>query len=277
MNSQLQLEADGSARSLGRDAEASGAFSALVQAATVEFLSSVQLLAERARFLTGAQAVAIALKRNGKFVYCASAGGSAEPTKPPETHHAPIANCLATAKPATVSAHTSRGQLTKAAIPVVRQQEVVGFFEISVARAGFSSEEILAVSGLAEMVNTALDLLLAAESAHQQILQASQPSKPETTAPLSWHAEPQSDTSPKAQAVASPVLTPLNVHSCQACGFPVSDGRKLCVECDQKPGGGHQPQLLAVEKEESWISANGYTIASLLVTALLIALIYWLR
>src|SRR5262249_19411149 len=219
MDSQLQLEADGSAHSLGRDAEASGAFSALVQAATVEFLSSVQLLAERARFLTGAQAVAIALKRNGKLGYCASAGGSAESTKPPETHHAPIANCLATAKPATVSAHTSRGQLTKAAIPVVRQQELVGFFEISVARAGFSSEEVLAVSGLAEMVNTALDHLQAAENAHQQILQAGQPSKLETTAPLSWHAEPQIDTSAKAQAVPSPVLTPLNVHGCQACGF----------------------------------------------------------
>src|SRR5262249_54635181 len=145
------------------------------------------------------------LRRNARFGNSAPAGGSPGSTKPPETHHAPIANCLAAAKPATVSAHTSRGQLTKAAIPVVRQQELVGFFEISVARAGFSSEEVLAVSGLAEMVNTALDHLQAAENAHQQILQAGQPSKLETTAPLSWHAEPQIDPSAKAQAVPSPV------------------------------------------------------------------------
>jgi hypothetical protein len=35
--------------------------------------------------------------------------------------------------------------------------------------------------------------------------------------------------------------------------------------------------LFAKQKEESWISAHGYTIASVLVSALAVAIIYWLR
>jgi hypothetical protein len=35
--------------------------------------------------------------------------------------------------------------------------------------------------------------------------------------------------------------------------------------------------LNAREKEESWFSAHGYTIASLVVSALVAAIIYWLH
>jgi hypothetical protein len=35
--------------------------------------------------------------------------------------------------------------------------------------------------------------------------------------------------------------------------------------------------LFATEAEESWISTHGYTIASVLVSALAVAIIYWLR
>jgi hypothetical protein len=269
------------ARHLGEDARASAtpAFSALVQSATVEFLSSMQLLAERARFLTGSTAVAIAVRNGPEFVYRASAGHSAEVGSTSDTRHAPIANCIASAKPCTVSAHTSRGQLARAAVPVIRHQEVAGFFELSASRSSFSNEDMTAVSDLAEMVNTALDHMDAAENAHRQILETNSPAKLETPTPVSWHASSETETSSKSDVAQATAPLPLQVHTCQACGFPISDGRKLCVECEQKPGAQHvrQPQFLAAEQEESWIAAHGYTIASLLATALVAAIVYWLR
>src|SRR5262249_32274285 len=103
------------------------AFSTLLEAATVEFLSSLQLLAERARYLAGADGVAVALEENGQFMYCARAGQLSETATLPDKSRAPIANCLATAKASTVSAHTALGQTVKAAVPITRQAEVVGF------------------------------------------------------------------------------------------------------------------------------------------------------
>jgi hypothetical protein len=262
-----------------RDPAASNAaFAGLVETATVEFLSSLQLLAERARFLTGAAGAAIALKEGGKFLYRASAGSSAMTGSPVATRHAPIANCLGTAKASIVSAHTSGGPLAHAAVPVVRQQEVAGFFELSATRSSFSNEDMLVISGLAEMVNTALDHLEAAENARESIFEV-KPEAPSAVTPLHWHAAPQPEPSIKADAASAAVPESLNVQACQSCGFPVSDGRKLCVECEQKPGAVpvSEPQLLAIEKEQSWISSHGYTIASLLVTALVAAIIFWLR
>src|SRR5437870_10125735 len=78
-------------------------FSALVQSATLEFISSMQLLAERARFLSGADGVSIALKQDASFVYCVSVGSTAETTSSADVHKAPIANCLASAKPSVVA------------------------------------------------------------------------------------------------------------------------------------------------------------------------------
>ncbi len=132
-----------------------------------------------------------------------------------------------------------------------------------------------------------------------------------------------------------------NLQKCQACGFPVSQGRTFCVECEEKrwrgerlpiegrePGGGaafpdparasHEPvqNLAATSVEpgaipaqisalstpdlpnvaaeapvsdsptlflssaapsESWLSANKYTLGALLVVAIVIGVIAWLR
>ncbi len=251
-------------------------FSALVQTATLEFISSMQLLAERARFLSDADGVSVALKQEGSFVYCVSAGSAAESAITADVHKAPIANCLASAKPSVVSANTSRGQLVRAAVPIMRQGEVAGFFELSAARSSFSNEDLLAVSGLAEMVNTALDHKQAAKSARKQMLDFAMPVKSGSVTPIAWHAAPQPEAQPDSP---TPTPAPLKVQSCQSCGFPVSDGRLLCVDCERNTNT-VPPQVLPLlepEKEESWITTHGYTIASLLVTALVAAIIFWLR
>jgi len=255
------------------------AFSGLLHSATVEFLSSLQLLAERARFLTGADGVAIALEEHDKFVYRATAGSSFETGTPADKSKAPITRCLATAKPSVVSSHTSQAQTAKAAIPIAEHGQVVGFFELCASRVAFSDEEVDVVSSLSEMVKTAITHMRAAESAHQSIAEVAAQSIPETVAPLSWHAEATAEPEPKAQPPAPTDSSPLTVHVCQSCGFPISDNRQLCVECERKPGAPKPavPQMLAAEQDPSWIETHGFTLASLLITGLVIAIIYWLR
>jgi|SRR5947207_2976819 len=251
-------------------------FSALVQTATLEFISSMQLLAERARFLSGADGLSIALKQDGSFAYCVSVGNPAEAAGTVDVHKAPIANCLASAKTSLVATNTSRGQLVRAAVPIMRHGEVAGFFELSAPRSTFSNEELFAVSGLAEMVNTALDHKRAAESARKQMLDFAVPAKSASVTPIAWHAAPQ----PEAHPDSPPLMPePLKVQSCQSCGFPVSEGRRLCVDCERNPNTAPAQvlPLLETEKDESWISTHGYTIASVLVTALVAAIIFWLR
>jgi GAF domain len=61
--------------------------------------------------------------------------------------------------------------------------------------------------------------------------------EPAPKKPLFWSASTQSQRAPEssnqpAAATVPPVLRKL--QKCQACGFPVSTGRLLCVECEEK-------------------------------------------
>ena len=68
-----------------------------------------------------------------------------------------------------------------------------------------------------------------------------------------WSAPATANTgSPPAQTSDSIAVPPAlrNVHRCQACGFPVSEGRVLCVDCEetkwrgepfQRPAKAHEP------------------------------------
>jgi len=62
--------------------------------------------------------------------------------------------------------------------------------------------------------------------------------EPAPKKPLFWSAAVQTPTnagSPvnAADSVTLPAVL-RNLHKCQACGFPVSQGRKYCVECEEK-------------------------------------------
>ena len=250
-----------------------------LQAANVEFLSTLQLLAERARFLTGADGVGIAIKENDKFVYRAAAGKFFETGTPCDTSKAPIGKCLATANSSLVSAHTSQGQTVKVAVPITVDGEAIGLLEVHASRAEFPNDDLRALSGLAEMVGTALEHLRAAEGAHTQILQDTNTSATEPLAPLSWHAEAITELATEQGSLPPSTSEPVKVHTCHSCGFPISDNRQLCVECERKPDAPRpqSPQLLASESDPGFIENYGFTIASLLISALVIAIIYWLR
>ncbi len=252
------------------------AFPSLIQTASLEFRASVHLLAERARFLTSAVGTAIAIKDGITFKYCASSGSSVPETGSPADHDREvIRKCIETSKAASSAAGAT---LSVLAVPIIRNQEVCGFFELAKKHTGFSSVDSQAVYPLAEMVNTSLDHLQAAEQAESRILEPGL-EKPSTPAPALWH-------SPQATLAAPPTATPpetsslsdAKVQLCQSCGFPVSLGRTLCLDCEKLPASSTAiRELFTIDKQESWIAAHGYTVASLLVTALAVVVILWLR
>jgi len=162
--------------------------------------------------------------------------------------------------------------------------------------------------------------------------------------PLFWSAALQTQPSVAAtdETAASVAVPPVlrNLQKCQACGFPVSHGRTLCVECEEKqwrgqrlPAEGGKPAdpkgagptspvartlevttsapvtsaplspqpsgpsssetgavradlpvsdnstlfLSSATSSESWFAANKYTLGALLVVAIIVAAIVWLR
>jgi hypothetical protein len=73
-----------------------------------------------------------------------------------------------------------------------------------------------------------------------------------------------------------------NLRRCEACGFPVSEGRRLCLDCeaatpDSVAGAGNSPELFGelAESNQSWIRSHVYLIATAVIAAATIALLAW--
>jgi GAF domain len=263
-------------------------FPSLRQSAALEFHASVHLLAERARFLTGTAGVAVALEHDGQFVYCAATGSSVpEIGATADVTRHPLGECLKTGQAVLLpierlaieaSGEESRPRI---AVPFLRDERVVGFFEFAPGACVFDNADVEAVTRLFAMVSTALDHLDAAEHTESLIGEAQSEETAPPPSPALWHA-PEPDASETTPARYSRLPDPADVHACTTCGFPVSGVRRLCLDCEKRwddPRSTPKPaaELFASEKQESWISAHGYTIASLLVTALAAAIIFWLR
>ena len=166
--------------------------------------------------------------------------------------------------------------------------------------------------------------------------------EPATKKPLFWSAAIQTPGATRADQAAEPIVVPpvlRNLQKCQACGFPVSQGRTFCVECEEKQWRGQRvpaqrreparaevaapalalaatetPEtttsipiepaaitakipvdstsdipgdvpasdnstlfLSSVASSESWLAANKYILGALLVVAIIIGAIVWLR
>jgi hypothetical protein len=240
-------------------------FTELVLNARVELYACLQLLTDRARFLTGAAWAAIALRDGDQFIYRAATGNSA----PEVGSAAPI-----DASKLSKSSHPNVLGDKSLVATIVRGSEPEGFFQL-VPGLGldFSTSDHRSLSRLTDLVATALDHMDAAEVSEKLIFSLPDPKPREIT--LLWHApEGPGPTAsrPKPANVDAP-----SVHACLSCGFPVSNGRSQCMDCEERGRTSPSPGLLDPKKSESWISAHGYTIATVLVSALAAAIIYWLR
>jgi hypothetical protein len=252
----------------------------LLDSERLEYQASLQLLADRACWMSGALAGSIALKENGIVSYCAVSGDSdREPGLAVTPESDPRRECL------SEQHSVRRGPIGEPpafsiTVPVLRDGLTVGFIELT-ADHEFTSEQEDALSRIADLVAVTIEHREAAERTEKREFGSEELSLP---VPALWHApeEPSelgiSNHKDVVLAKTSSATAAPEIRTCAGCGFPVSTGRSLCVECEQKPGSAAvSAALFSAEAEESWLSAHGYTIASIVVTLITAAIILWLR
>ena len=263
--------------------------------------AALQLLTERAQYLTGASGASIALREDGEMVCRASVGRVApEVGAELETDSGltvqsvrtrQVIRCDDADSDPRVNRESCQELGVKSVIvmPLLRDQEVVGLFELVADRASaFEERDVAALARLSEMALTALQHADATQRALPEISEPpSSEALPEVVSEIVEPAQPMQVD----QEVSSPAMEPAavasaeiaQIGSCEACGFPVSQGRSLCVDCEQagrstagKSTAGDPSafsHLHAMGQEESWFQAHGYTLGALFIAALTIALL----
>jgi len=272
--------------------------------------AALQLLAERAQYITGASGAAIALRRGlHNDMLCRASIGSNAPElgallsmeyglSGESVRTRQLLRCDDAERDPRVNREGCR-QLGIAAVvvmPIVSDQQVLGVFELFSGKPHvFAQRDISALQRLGEMVETAVKHAAAVQTVpevEEPASAVSQPSldamvteaaeviavestpvesplslmlpdviqgpeslppqepeitkartetetKPEPTPkkPLFWSAAMQTQASGKSDEADASVAVPLvlrNLQKCKACGFPVSQGRTFCVECEEK-------------------------------------------
>jgi putative methionine-R-sulfoxide reductase with GAF domain len=300
----LRLSADDSGKSL-------------TEMAQRDLEAALQLLAERAQYITGASGAAIALLEQGKMICRGSAGPSAPQlgaevqVKSGLTGESvrtrQVLRCDDAETDSRVNRESCRtlGIKSVMVVPLVREQEVIGVFELFADRANaFEERDVTALERLAEMVQTGVEHADAARRALPQIAakneEAVTQQKQSEPAPVS--AEPEKNTGapvasvPEAKAPDTAALMPAvpeparapeldKIRKCEACGFPVSEGRTLCLDCETArfsgdnpaPLGGSQPPAFLAKfenrKEQGWLGSHIYTIGTVLIIVLTVVLV----
>lgn len=283
----------------------------LAEMAQRDLDAALQLLADRAQYITGASGAAIALRRDGKNdMLCRASSGENAPelgallstefglSGESVRTRQPL-RCDDAARDARVNREVCRqmGIASVVVMPVVNDDEVLGVFELFSGKANaFGVRDVSAVQRLSEMVETAVRLAQATERLPEQ-LKMQPTSAPEVhevevleeqvlegqvldgqvledvvledpvldpvveeQAPVSHVAAAAASAGPMAEAAPvkktlfwSAALNPAgdaakpedtdqshvppvlrSLRKCEACGFPVSAGRALCVECEEK-------------------------------------------
>jgi putative methionine-R-sulfoxide reductase with GAF domain len=297
----------------------------LTEMAQRDLEAALQLLAERAQYITGASGAAIALLEGGEMICQASAGRSAPAlgaevqVKSSLTGESvrtrQVLRCDDAETDSRVNRESCRALGIKSVmvVPLIRDQEVIGVFELLADRAhAFEERDVTALERLAEMVQTGLEHADAAKRAMQEIAAKNEQAaaqqneqKPPEPAPAPAETEPakiEKETSgsvgsgPAAAPSDMPVLKPDQpepvrskeldkIRHCEACGFPVSEGRTLCLDCEaarisgDNPaplGGGQAPDFLSklgARKEQGWFGSHIYTIGTVLIVVLTVLLL----
>lgn len=303
--------------------------------------ATLQLLADRAQYITGGTGAAIAL-RDGDFIMCRASSGPSAPQvgscfevssglSGESVRTRKMLRCDDASTDPRVNYDSCRalGIASFAVMPLIRQDEVIGIFEVfSNKPRAFQERDLLALERMGEMVNTALDQVKSprgkqatsgleanlAQGPNAVADPATIPSNSDTTPVASTQstrtlpgAPPESVVENTLQldhdllfgasaeagaAVAqpSPQIGIPGVGTCSACGFPVSGGRQLCLDCEaaagkQQPGqatsSGAPAFLAELEAEKTgfkhWIVSHRYLLGTIAmgVATLLVLLLRW--
>jgi putative methionine-R-sulfoxide reductase with GAF domain len=253
--------------------------------------AALQLLAERAQYLTGASGAAIALCEGGEMVCRASAGRAAPElgveietdsgltAESIRTHQ--FVRCDDADSDPRVNRESCRelGVKSVMVMPLVRDQDVAGVFELVADRASaFEERDVASVTRIAEMALTAVEHAEATRRVLPEIAEAkiAEPSLEEHSDDvelLEPRPEEQKLPSSPSEPAASVSAEVAQIGSCQRCGFPVSHGRTLCVDCERVEQPAEKRPPLTMDREETWWQAHGYTLGALLIAALTLALL----
>jgi len=275
----------------------------LAEMAHRDLNAALQLLAERAQYITGAGGAAIALRRDHRNdMICRASAGAIAPelgallsmerglSGESVRTRLPL-RCDDTERDPRVNREVCRelGIASVVVMPVVSGEQVLGVFELLSAKTGaFDQRDVSALQRLGEMVDTAVkyaaapqtvpvvqELSKAATPPPAPMIAEAAPSQPAVTvkapdpveasdpvpappiaelpplalelpvqktepapAPKFWSAAPAAESiAPGAAGPAESLPVPpvlRNYKKCSACGFPISSGRTLCVECEEK-------------------------------------------
>jgi putative methionine-R-sulfoxide reductase with GAF domain len=323
-----------------------------------ELEAALQLLVERAQYITGATGAALALPSGEEMVCRASAGASAPPVGArlqvqsgltgESITRRQLLRCDNAENDPRVNLETCQrmGIASIVVLPLLRRSgEIRGLFELFSDHANaFEERDLSALERMADLTLTALDLaegqpgavagFVRARPAARGVTPAGPPaeSAEALAAPAGGAAaaaveqtlDPSSELNPKveanqepageevkagivplaesrpSEAVASGVLEkPLaavpaasvpeamrRVQKCAACGFPVSEGRTYCLDCERKASKLFAPsERLAVESvpsfldhaptpEESWLADHVNLLAIVvLILGILVAVV----
>jgi putative methionine-R-sulfoxide reductase with GAF domain len=273
--------------------------------AETELDSALQLLVERAQYITGATGTALALPQGEEMVCRASAGSSAPAVGArlqvrsgltgESIARRQLLRCdnAETDPRVNLEACRALGIASIVVLPLLRRNgEVRGLFELfSDHPYAFEERDLVALERMAGLTSTALDLAeqrqksapvarrepekpverlperTAASSAPAAAIPvniagniphgipSNIPNNPEFAAPSVVPAEPPaiSSSSLEAPSVMTPALVPvpeamLRVQKCASCGFPVSEGRTLCLDCEKKDS----EKKESLKKQREW-------------------------
>jgi putative methionine-R-sulfoxide reductase with GAF domain len=274
--------------------------------AETELDTALQLLVERAQYITGATGIALALPQGEEMVCRASAGASAPPIGArlqvrsgltgESIVRRQMLRCDNAENDPRVNLETCRalGVASIVVLPLLRHDgEVRGLFELfSDHPYAFEERDLIALERMAALTLTALDLAEQRQSSAPAVAAIAEPARPVETptehgalqvpavsvqpelakpelvppeltqsglAPELAKSElpPPSAVEPATLPVESPVILSalpdpqpaspvldseaapvpeamLRVQKCATCGFPVSEGRTLCLDCERK-------------------------------------------
>jgi putative methionine-R-sulfoxide reductase with GAF domain len=299
----------------------------LIEMAQRDLDATLQLLAERARYITGASGVAIAL-REGEEMTCRASVGRAAPAVGTRlevgaglsgecVRTRQVLRCDNAQSDVRVNREICRdlGIASALVMPLLREQQVNGVFELLSSRAhAFEERDATALQRLGEMIQTAVDHAEAAKQARSVIagdeLTGESAAAPHGAAPVAASASAGMSLAGSSSVAGSKTSTGAalaaeaenlqallaehgSVNNCKDCGFPVSGGRKLCLDCEtarpprldhaaesaiQKGGEDISPATAnPIGPEPSWLQSHKYMLGTLLVAAIGVAVVVWLR
>lgn len=225
----------------------------LVETARGDLAAALQLLAERAKYITGAMAATISLYHDDELICRACTGapkqkvgarmrvGSGLAQESARTRR--ILRCHDTSGDLRVNAETCMkfGISSAVVMPLVRGQQVIGVFELlSGNTQAFDEKDLTALERLGEMVETAIDQAEQPEknASETTFFDEALPEPEVAVVPLKLDpgtSDGSNETRPpvrQGEHGEVPLLERGSIGSCKSCGFPVSGRRRLCVDCE---------------------------------------------